>query len=145
MWLYKNREVKEIPEGYIGFIYLITGKDTLPEELRDKIYIGKKAFTHSVKSRISKKQIKLTKTRKRVQRTAKDSGWQNYFGSSKQLLIDIQNYGKQNFIREILYFCKTKAELTFYEAKFQFEYDILRVNSWNGWILCRVYKSKLMN
>ena len=35
-WTYQNQPVTEIPEGYIGFVYIITNKTT------GQKYIGKK-------------------------------------------------------------------------------------------------------
>lgn len=134
-WIYKGKEIKEIPEGYIGFIYLI-------EDAYGKIYIGKKQFTHKTKSRISKREIKATKTRKRVKVTLKDSGWLNYQSSCLPLQQAIKENGVENFTFEILALCKDKRELSYLEVKYQFKYNVLEVDSYNGNILGRFFKPK---
>lgn len=127
------------PEGYFGFVYLITH---IPS---GKIYVGKKQFAYSTKKKIGKRFIKQTKTRKRVERVQTDSKWLEYWGSSKELLADISLYGKENFKRQVLCYCLSKAELTYYELKYQIDYDVLYVNSYNGWIKGTVFKTTLNN
>lgn len=134
-WKYKGRTIKTIPEGYIGFIYLI-------EDANGKIYVGKKQFTHRSKSRISKREIKATKTRKRVKVVQKESNWQNYQSSCLPLQQAIKERGEQNFTFEILALCKDKRELSYMEVKYQFLYNVLEVNSYNGNILGRFFKQK---
>src|SRR5690349_17117692 len=98
-WIYKKECLEEPPEGEYGFIYLITNLTN------NKLYVGKKTFLHKTKKRISKRVIKQTKTRKRVQRGTKDSGWLKYWGSSLELKEDILRLGEENFKKEILIFC----------------------------------------
>lgn len=82
-------------------------------------------------------------TRKRIEVRQVSSGWENYWGSSKSLLADIDLIGKQNFERVILRFCKSKSELSYYELYYQIHYNVLFVPSYNGWINCKIYKNKL--
>ena len=140
MWHYEGKEFKEAPEGYEGFIYKIT---CIHPDLLDKVYVGRKSFLHKTKKAVSKKVIKETGTRKRVERGTKDSGWNNYFGSCKILTEDIKTYGKEHFHREILMFCTSKAELTYWEAYYQFTEEVLIKDSYNGWISCKCYRSRL--
>lgn len=144
-WLHNKICLEVPPEGHYGFVYQITvQKDkSIPKELWGKVYIGKKAFTFSTKKKITKKVIKETGTRKRIERGTKDSGWQNYFGSSVKLKADLEKYGKENFKREILCFCKSKNELAYNEVKYQIQYDVLHQNSYNGWISCKIYRDKI--
>lgn len=123
------------PIDKYGFIYLIKG----PE----KIYIGKKAFLHRKKTALSKKA--RVGTRKRVSIGTKDSGWLNYYGSSKELLLDIQKLGKEKFERIILDYADNKAELTLKEIEYQIKYNVLRVSSYNGWIGGKVFKKHLIH
>ena len=51
-----------------------------------------------------------------------ETNWQNYWGSSKPLLEDIQRLGYDNFTREIIHWCKTR------ELTCSLENDILRNN-----------------
>ena len=46
---------------------------------------------------------------------------------------------QKKYYREILRFCKTKGECSYYEAKLQFEHDvILRDDYYNEYIQCRI-------
>lgn len=150
MWTYKDKEVKEIPEGYIGFIYLISEKpeiikgEHIVEYLKrdDKIYVGKKVFEHKRKTRISKREIAATKTRKRVKIVKKDSGWQAYQSSCLPLQQAIKQKGVKAFTFEILEFCKDKRELSYKEVWWMFKLNVLEVDSYNGNILGRFFKQK---
>ena len=112
MWHYNDKIMDETPEEYQGFVYMITEKDT------GKKYIGKKFFWKP-------KILPKTKTRKRRVRTRAESDWRKYFGSSKEVQILVEEKGEDNYHREILKLCRTKGECSYYEMKYQFEYDVL--------------------
>ena len=138
-WFWKNKCLKNPPDGYYGFTYFITDKKN-----NNKIYVGKKAFTHKSKKVLSKKAKQLPENKgKRVIRGTKDSGWQNYFGSSKELLEQVKLHGEHNFKREILEFAVSKSDLTLKEIEAQVKFNVLRVDSYNLWIGGRVYKRYL--
>jgi len=135
MWIYNNKELKEIPENVYGYTYLIT------DLKNDKIYVGKKAFLHKSKSKLSKKAKLLPENKgKRVIRGTKDSGWKKYFGSSKELQTQVKLLGEKNFKREILEFATSKSDLALKEIEAQVKYNVLRINSYNLWIGGKVYK-----
>lgn len=134
-WVYQEKCLEEAPEGHFGFIYIITNK------LDGRIYVGKKQFTFRKKTKLSKKA--RVGTRKRVNVTRTDSGWLNYWGSSKALLADIELLGKENFKREIICFAQSKSRLSYYEVAQQIEHEVMFVPSYNGWISCKIYKNKL--
>lgn len=136
-WYSEGRCLEIAPEGVFGYVYLITNK------LDGRIYVGKKQFSHKKTRRISKRAIKATKTRKRIEVSFIDSGWISYWGSSKDLLADIALLGKENFTREILQFCKSKSDLAYWEVYYQIQKEVLFKPSYNGWISCRIFKSKL--
>lgn len=123
------------PEFAYGYVYLIRNIQT------GKIYVGKKAFTHSRKTKLSKKA--RVGTRKRVKVSQVDSKWQSYWGSSKELLADVAALGKENFTREVLAFARNKSELSYLEVYYQITLDVLHVDSYNGWISCKIYKQHL--
>lgn len=141
-WLLKGKCLKRQPLQYYGFVYRITvaDSDDLPKEMRGRIYIGKKAFMYNRTRRLSKKKRK--ETGKRVERTTVDSKWLSYFGSNKQLIADVAAFGEKYFKREILHLCFTKAQLSYYEVKEQIEHEVLSVNSYNGWISCKIFKNR---
>jgi hypothetical protein len=131
-WIYDSKIIETAPENYIGFVYLITNL------VNNKKYIGKKLFCFSkikYKTHIQKNGKKVKKKIK----TLIDSDWQEYWGSSENLHKDIQLLGKDNFTREILYFCKSKAELSYTEAREQFNRQVLESDEYyNGIINVRV-------
>ena len=134
MWIYKNKKLEEIPENAYGFTYIITDKD-------NKIYVGKKALLHKSKTKLSKKAKLLPENKgKRIIRGTKDSGWQKYFGSSKELQTQVKLLGEKNFKREILEFATSKSDLALKEIEAQIKYNVLRINSYNLWIGGKVYK-----
>lgn len=131
MWYYCNEPYDEAPEEYQGFVYLITEIDT------DKKYIGKKFFWKP-------KILPKTKTRKRRVRTRVESDWKDYYGSSAEVKLLVEEKGVDNYRRDILYLCKTKGECSYYEAKLQFEHDVLlRDDYYNEFIGCKIHSKHL--
>ena len=73
-----------------------------------------------------------------------ESDWKEYYGSNKELQADVDKFGKDSFKREILKLCKTKGEFGYYEAKYQFDNNVLESNDYyNSWIMVRVHKKHL--
>lgn len=131
-WTYQGTIVDEIPEGYIGFVYLITNLTN------GKKYIGKKLSQFKV----TKKPLK---GRKNKRRSTKESDWRTYWGSSDKLNEDVQELGPDNFTREILYYCTSRGELSYLEAKEQFDRQVLLTDEYyNGIINVRVGGSKAL-
>jgi hypothetical protein len=133
MWVYQGNVVDELPEDCVGFVYLIVNT------LNGKKYIGKKL---SKFSKTSYKVVTLkngTKKRKKI-RSKIDSDWKTYWSSSEDLKKDVETLGESNFTREILKYCSSKNELSYYEAKFQFDEDVLlHEDKWyNKWISVKV-------
>ena len=127
MWVYENKEFEQTPDEFQGFVYMITEKDT------GKKYIGKKFFWKP-------KTLPITKTRKRRVRTRTESDWREYYGSSKEVQSLVESKGKDNYKREILRLCKTKGECSYYEAKLQFQYDVLLSDEfYNEFIGCKIH------
>ena len=123
LWSYQNQQVEEIPEGYIGFVYLITNLQT------GQKYIGKKLFTFAGSKKVKGKKKKIRKS----------SDWKTYWGSSKDLLKEIEQFGQHNFTREIVRLCKNRAECSYYEAKLIFETDaILSDKYYNDWCSVKI-------
>ena len=139
MWTYLNNIVEELPEDCIGFVYLITNK------VSGRMYVGKKLAKFS---KTTYKMVKLkngTKKKKKI-RSKIDSDWQDYYGSSIELQKDVDLLGRENFVREILYFCKSKAECSYIEAREQFTRRVLESTEYyNNNIMCRIHGSHIIN
>jgi len=138
-WLYQGTEVTELPEDCIGFVYIITNNAT------GRKYIGKKLAKFS---KTTYKTVKLkngTKKKKKI-RSKVDSDWREYYGSNDQLNKDVETLGKDNFTREILFYCKSKAECSYIEAREQFTHRVLEsTDYYNGHIQIRVHGSHIIN
>lgn len=131
MWYYENKEYDETPEEYQGFVYLITELDT------GKKYIGKKNFWRP-------KVLPKNSKRNRRIRTRVESDWKKYFGSNKEVQALVESNGIENYKREILRLCQTKGEMSYYEAKLQFDNDVLlRDDYYNEFIGCKIHSRHL--
>jgi hypothetical protein len=131
-WTYNNILVDELPEGCEGFVYLITNLTN------DKKYIGKKL------ARFKKTKPPL-KGKKNKRRSTVESDWRDYWGSSDRLNEDVALLGPSNFTREILYYCTSRSELSYLEAREQFDRKVLETDEYyNGIINVRVGGSKAL-
>lgn len=138
-WYYAGQEITELPDDVVGFVYLITCITT------GKMYVGKKLAKFA---KTTYKVVKLkngTKKRKKI-RSKINSDWQQYYGSSPNLTEDINQLGTDNFKREILYYCKSKSECSYIEAREQFSRRVLESDDYyNGHIQVRVHGSHIKN
>jgi hypothetical protein len=124
--MYQGKPVKEISDEYEGFVYLITNLKT------NQKYVGKKL----AKFKTTKPPLKGKKNKRRGY---KESDWRDYWGSSDRLNEDVKNLGEENFTREILYFCRLRAEMSYIEAREQFDRRVLETDEYyNGIINVRV-------
>jgi hypothetical protein len=139
MWLYNNEIIEELPDDCVGFVYLITNKSS------NRMYVGKKLSKFSKTTYKMVKQKNGIKKRKKI-RSKIDSDWMEYYGSSLELNKDVESLGKDNFVREILFFCKSKAECSYIEAREQFARKVLESDDYyNGQISVRVHGSHIKN
>lgn len=138
MWLYNNQEILELPDDCVGFVYEITNLTN------NRKYIGKKLAKFS---RTKYKTVTLkngTKKKKKI-RDKIDSDWLEYYGSSNELNKDVELLGESNFRREILFFCKSKAECSYIEAREQFTRRVLESTEYyNNNIMCRIHGSHIL-
>jgi hypothetical protein len=138
LWHYQNTIVETLPEDCIGFVYLITNNIT------GRMYIGKKLAKFS---KTTYKVVKLkngTKKKKKI-RSKIDSDWRDYYGSNIELNADVQALGTENFSREILFYCTSKAECSYIEAREQFNRKVLESRDYyNGQISVRVHGSHIL-
>ena len=126
-WTYQGKEITNLPEEVVGFVYEITNNTN------GRKYIGKKL------ARFKRSRPPL-KGRKNKRRYKVNSDWQDYYGSSDDLTMDVNKIGKDKFSREILFFCFSKAELSYIEAREQFARKVLESDQYdNGHIRVRVH------
>ena len=136
-WLYESRQIETLPEDCVGFVYLITNNIT------GRRYIGKKLAKFS---RTTYRVVKLKngKKKKKKIRSKIDSDWQEYYGSSPELSKDVAALGAENFTREILFYCTSKSECSYIEAREQFRHKVLESDDYyNGHIQVRVHGSHI--
>jgi len=139
MWTFNNIIVKELPEDCVGFVYLITNK------ANQRKYIGKKLAKFAKTTYKTITQKNGVKKKKKI-RSKIDSDWIEYYGSSIELNKDVESLGKDNFTREILFYCKSKAECSYVEAREQFGRKVLESDEYyNGQISVRVHGSHIKN
>ena len=138
-WTYNNIIVEELPEDCVGCVYLSTNK------ANQRMYIGKKLAKFAKTTYKTITQKNGVKKKKKI-RSKIDSDWIEYYGSSIELNKDVEALGKDNFTREILFYCKSKAECSYVEAREQFGRKVLESDDYyNGQISVRVHGSHIKN
>ena len=134
MWYYREHTnfftEEDVGDNY-GFVYCITNRAT------GKKYIGKKFFW-------SKRTLPPLKGKTRKRKKIVMSDWQDYYGSNEELKMLVEKNGKDVYHREILRLCKTKGECSYYEARLQFENDVLLSDEYyNEFIGCKIHASHI--
>lgn len=130
-WSYEGNPFEHAPDDSYGFVYEIEEVST------GKRYIGKKFFW-------KKKILPVTKSRKRRKHTLVESDWRTYHGSSALLKENVLLNGEDIYNRVILRLCKTKGEMSYFEAKEQFDRDVLlKDDYYNEFIGCRIHSKHL--
>ena len=128
-WQYHGTDFTEQGQWF-GFVYRITNTHT------GRCYIGRKLFS---KAKIQHKT--KTKKRKKLRVT---SNWQNYWGSSAELLVDIATLGEEHFHREIIRLTTKRGETNYYEAlEILTSGALLSDKFYNKWVSLRLHKSSL--
>jgi len=115
MWFYNDIEYNPTEEEikpFVGFVYLIT------DLTNNKKYIGKKNLW-------STRRLAPLKGYKRKRVKVTQSDWQNYYGSSEEVKLLVENSGRDRFKREILRLCISKGECSYYEMREQMVRDVL--------------------
>jgi len=140
-WIYQGHEITDIsqtPKDSVGFCYKITN-------LQDgRYYVGRKILYNNKRTVISKRIKKATGTRKKYNSVTVESDWASYFGSCAELHSDRKVIQDQYWKREILEFCYSKRQLNYKETWWQFKLNVLEEYTYNGSILGRYYKDRLI-
>jgi len=125
-WIYEGKEFTE-PGEWIGFVYIITDLDN------NKKYVGKKNFW-------STRRLPPLKGKKRRRVKKVESDWQDYYGSSEEVKLLVEQSGPKRCKREILHLCQTKGVMSYLEAKEQFEREVLLNDEYyNEFIGCKIH------
>jgi len=137
-WYYQDQLIEELPEECVGFVYLITNNIT------GRKYIGKKLAKFS-KTTYKTVKLKNGNKKKKKIRSKIDSDWRDYYGSNVELSKDVEQLGKENFRRDILFYCTSKAQCSYIEAREQFNHKVLESKDYyNGQISVRVHGSHIL-
>ena len=137
-WTHNGAIVEVLPEDCIGFVYLITNTSS------GRKYIGKKLAKFSKTSYKVITQKNGVKKKKKI-KSKVESDWQTYYGSNDVLNEDVNKLGKDKFTREILFYCNSKAQCSYIEAREQFIHKVLEsTDYYNGQISVRVHGSHIL-
>jgi len=137
-WIFESSPVENLPTNCVGFVYLITNN------ISGRKYIGKKLSQFSKTQQRTVKLKNGTKKKKKI-RSKIESDWRDYYGSNDELIKDVGSLGPENFTRVILFYCKSRAECSYIEAREQFSRRVLETKDYyNGQISVRVHGSHIM-
>lgn len=128
MWYYNGEEfTSEMIGDYVGFVYLITDLSN------GKKYVGKKGL-------VSKRKLPPLKGKTRRRTKIVETDWQDYYGSSEEVKMLVEEHGRGNFHREILHLCKGKGEMSYLELKEQVDREVLFSDEYyNEFIGCKIH------
>lgn len=106
--------------------------------LRDcKKYIGQKKFVNQ----ITRPPLKGKRNKRH---STIESNWRDYWGSNDELLEDIKREGQNGFVRDAVWFCKSKSQMNYLESKAIFSSDaIIRDDYYNSWVSVKVSRNQL--
>jgi Putative endonuclease segE, GIY-YIG domain len=135
MWTHGDDIVDVLPVC-VGFVYLITNLTT------NRKYIGKK-LSHFTKTSIKTVTLKSGVKKKKKVKKQVESDWKTYWSSSLELQNDVKIFGEENFTREILFYCTSKGNLSYTEAREQFAHKVLEFPDlwYNGIISCKIHRN----
>jgi len=132
-WFYKGDiidSVEQMPAKTVGFIYMITYIPTGQQ------YIGRKLIDKAHRRQKNKKII-----RSRV-----ESDWKDYWSSSPDVKVLVEQKGYDCFRRDILMYLSMKGHLNYVEEKLLYAIGAMEKEHWlNSNIRSKVYKRNIIN
>jgi hypothetical protein len=147
-WTYLKEEITSIdqfPKDIMGFVYILTH---LPSK---KVYVGKKFLVFTQKRKLAKRDLKAYEgqpgRKPKYKVVSKESDWKDYWSSNKEIKKLLEKEPKSNFTRQIVHLCKSKKQLTYFETKYQFLYEVLEKSDkfFNDNILGKFYYTDFGN
>lgn len=139
-WWYNGSQEIVVPEWAVGMVYVI---EHIPDDAVKGLsvpYVGKKLLTSTKRSKIGVREKTATKTRKTYKVVKKNSGWENYWGSSKSLHA-ARETGEGTWKRTIIEWCYSKKNMTYTELKYQLLLGVLERESYNDNINGSIYRT----
>lgn len=116
-WMFGDTAVVDAHvENLVAFVYLITNT------INGRKYIGKKIFTFTNRVKRAGKKRRVIKK--------KPSDWKKYYGSSEELLADLEQQGPLTFKRDILWLCHSKKQASYYEIQEMIDRRVLTDRSY---------------
>jgi len=110
-------------DDYYGYVYMTTNLEN------GRKYIGKKIFKHTTNKKLGKKELAALPTQRgrtpSKKKVIKESDWKTYYGSADEVKQWVKSTSPDKLIRVILRLCHSSKELTYYETKHLFDYDVL--------------------
>jgi len=131
-------------DDYHGYVYMTVNLEN------GRQYIGKKVFHHTQNKKLGKKEIAALPTQRgRVpskKKIIKESDWKTYYGSADETKQWAKTTPKDKLLRVVMRLCKSSKELTYYETKYLFQYNVLEdPNKWvNSNILGKFFPKDLI-
>lgn len=123
MWYHQNKPYDTIhdPELF-GFIYLITHIPT------GKRYLGRKQFYSSRTLKKGKKELAAMTDKRgsKKKKVVKESDWRTYQSSNEFLKMEPSG----NLEKQIIHFCATEKQMSYYETKLLFQHEVLESDLW---------------
>ena len=127
-WTYNGEPVNTHPEGAVAFVYYLEFKDGMK-------YVGKKNLFS-----VRKKKL-IGKLRRQITRS--ESNWRSYLSSSTEVKAKVKS-GDPLVKREIIKWCYSLSEASYYELYEQMLNHVLLTDDWlNLWVNARIYGSSL--
>ena len=110
-------------DDYYGYVYMTTNLES------GRQYIGKKIFKHTTNKKLGKKELAALPTQRgrtpSKKKVIKESDWKTYYGSADEVKQWAKSTSPDKLIRVILRLYHSSKELTYYETKYLFDYDVL--------------------
>ena len=110
-------------DEYYGYVYMTINLET------GRKYIGKKIFKHTTNKKLGKKELASLPTQRgrtpSKKKIIKESDWKTYYGSADETKEWAKNTPPDKLQRILLHLATSSKELTYYETKYLFDYNVL--------------------